>query len=118
MPGAKQGYLIVAVVMSGLFSQLATAQQSSGSISGVVQDSQGAVVPGAKVTLLNQAQGAVARELETTAEGYFFFTPVSPGTYTVSVEASGFKKYVKTNVTLYAQDRVGLPPIVLELGAV
>ena len=62
------------------------AQQSSGSISGVVQDSQGAVVPGAKVTLINQAQGGVARELPASAEGTFFFTPIIPGTYTVTVE--------------------------------
>ena len=121
MPRAKQTclYLIAAfLVGGGPCGRLAKAQQSSGSISGVVQDSQGAVVPGATVTLLNQAQGAVARQLQTTAEGYFFFTPVIPGTYTVSVEAPGFKKYVKTDVTLYAQDRVGLPPIMLELGAV
>ncbi|SPF51083.1 putative TonB-dependent receptor, plug [Candidatus Sulfopaludibacter sp. SbA4] len=91
-------------------------QQSSGSISGVVQDSQGAVVPNAKVTLLNQGQGAVARELQTSAEGTFFFTPVIPGTYSVAIEASGFKKYVKSDITLFAQDRVGLPPIVLEIG--
>jgi hypothetical protein len=94
------------------------AQQSSGSISGVVQDSQGAVVPGAKVTLINQAQGGVARELPTSAEGTFFFTPVIPGTYTVTVEAAGFKKYVKADITLFAQDRVGLPPIPLEIGSV
>ena len=95
-----------------------SAQQSSGSISGVVQDSQGAVVPNAKVTLVNQEQGTVARELLTSTEGTFFFTPVNPGTYTVSVEAPGFKKYAKKDVTLFAQDRVGLPPIILEIGGV
>src|SRR5215831_6408229 len=110
--------MVAALAAGGLFGRLAIAQQSSGSISGVVQDSQGAVIPGATVTLLNQAQGGVARQLHTTGEGYFFFTPVIPGTYTVSVEATGFKKYVNTDVKLYAQDRVGLPPIVLELGSV
>jgi hypothetical protein len=93
-------------------------QQSSGSISGVVQDGQGAVVPNARVTLLNQEQGAVTRELLTSTEGTFFFTPVIPGTYTVTVEVAGFKKYVQRDITLFAQDRVGLPPIGLELGAV
>ena len=102
--------ILIAVSLSG--------QQSSGSISGVVQDSQGGIVPNVKVTLLNQAQGTVARELQTSGEGTFFFTPVPPGTYTVSVETAGFKKYVRTDIILYAQDRVGLPPIVLELGAV
>src|SRR5689334_12192611 len=93
-----------------------SAQQSFGSISGVVQDSQGAVVPNAKVELTNQAQGAVVRELITSSEGTFVFTPAPPATYSITVEAPGFKKYVKREITLFAQDRLGLPPIVLELG--
>lgn len=94
------------------------AQQSSGSISGVVQDSQGAVIPGVKVVLINQAEGAVNRELTTTTEGTFFFTPVIPGTYTVTVEAPGFKHYVTKDIKLFAQDRIGLPTITLEVGTV
>ena len=106
--------LAAALLMSGA---LAMAQQTSGSISGVVQDSQSAVVPGAKISLINQAQGATIRELVSGADGSFVFTPVPPGTYTVSVEVSGFKKYVKQDIILNAQARVGLPPIVLEVGA-
>jgi hypothetical protein len=102
--------ILIAASLSG--------QQSSGSISGVVQDSQGGIIPNVKVTLLNQAQGTVARELQTSGEGTFFFTPVPPGTYSVIIESAGFKKYVRTDIVLYAQDRVGLPPIILELGAV
>jgi hypothetical protein len=94
------------------------AQNSSGSISGVVQDAQGALVPNAKVTLINQAQGAVVRDMDTSGEGTFFFTPVIPGTYTVTVEAQGFKKYSKSDIVLDAQARVGLPPIALEVGAI
>jgi Carboxypeptidase regulatory-like domain/TonB-dependent Receptor Plug Domain len=112
-------YLLMAVMVAGgLSCRLATAQQSSGSISGVVQDSQGATVPNAHVSLINQEQGAVYRELNTSAEGTFFFTPVIPGTYTVTVEVAGFKKYNKRDVKLFAQDRIGLSPIVLELGTV
>jgi hypothetical protein len=86
-------------------------------ISGVVQDGQGAVVPGANVILINQAQGATFRQLESSAEGTFVVTPVPPGTYTVTVQKAGFKKYTKTDVRLFAMERVGLPPIMLELGA-
>ncbi|MCC7174340.1 MAG: TonB-dependent receptor [Bryobacterales bacterium] len=96
----------------------AAAQQTTGMITGVVQDGQGAVVPGASVTVINQAQGATFRQLETSAEGTFVVTPVPPGIYTVTVEKGGFKKYTKTDVRLSALERVGLPPIVLELGAV
>src|SRR6266516_3731480 len=93
-----------------------SAQQSFGSISGVVQDGQGAVIPSAKVELTNTAQGAVAREVTTSAEGTFVITPLPPATYSLSVEALGFKKYVKNEIELFAQDRIGLPPIVLEIG--
>jgi hypothetical protein len=92
------------------------AQQSFGSISGVVQDSQGAVVPNAKVELTNEAQGAVVRQLVTSAEGTFVITPLPPATYSLTVDAPGFKRYVKRNIELHAQDRIGLPPIVLDLG--
>ncbi len=107
--------LAVGLLVTG---STARAQQSSGVISGVVQDGQGAVVPGASVTLINQAQGGTYRQLESSAEGTFVVTPVPPGTYTVTVEKAGFKKYTRTDITVFAQDRVGLPPIRLEIGAV
>ena len=94
----------------------AAAQQSTGLITGTVQDGQGAVVPAATVTVINAAQGATFRVLETSAEGTFVVTPVPPGVYTVTVEKAGFKKYTKTDVRLAAGERVGLPPIGLELG--
>jgi hypothetical protein len=94
------------------------AQTTSGSISGVVQDAQGAVVPNAKVTLTNEAQGAAsARDVATSAEGTFVYSPVLPGQYTVSVEAPGFKKYTKSAIVLNVNDRLGLPIIALEVGA-
>ncbi len=94
------------------------AQNVAGSISGVVQDPQGAVVPGAKVTLTNDAQGAAsARTVTTTPEGTFVFSPVLAGKYTISVEMMGFKKYTQSGITLDVSDRLGLPPIALEVGA-
>jgi hypothetical protein len=106
--------LLIGVLLLGAIP--AFAQQSFGSISGAVMDSQGAVVPNAKVELTNEAQGAVVRALLSSSEGTFVFTPLPPATYSLAVEAPGFKRYVKRDITLYAQDRIGLPPIVLELG--
>jgi hypothetical protein len=85
-------------------------------ISSVVQDSQGGVVPNARITLTNQAQGAVVRELDTSMEGTFVITPVPPGTYTLTIEATGFKKWIKQDITLFANDRIAIPPIILEVG--
>src|SRR5438105_619239 len=58
----------------------ASAQQSFGSIGGVVHDSQGAVIANAKVVLTNQDQGAVMRELISSSEGTFDITPLPPAT--------------------------------------
>ncbi|HEY2011935.1 MAG TPA: TonB-dependent receptor [Bryobacteraceae bacterium] len=109
-------YLLLASLL--LFVAPAVAQQTSGMITGTVQDAQGGVIPDAKVTVINEAQGAMFRELQTNAGGSFVITPVPPGSYTVVVEKSGFKKYTKTEVRLGATERVGLPPIILELGSV
>ncbi len=92
------------------------AQQSTGSLSGVVQDTTGAIIPGATITLINQEQGSIARTVITNEDGSFVFTPLQPATYTLMVEIPGFKKYQKQGIALYAQDRIGLPPIRLEVG--
>jgi hypothetical protein len=94
------------------------AQNTAGSISGVIQDPQGAIIPNAKVTLTNQAQGSgSARALATNTEGAFVFSPVLPGTYNLTVEVSGFKKYTQSGIVLDVSDRLGLPPIALEVGS-
>jgi len=93
------------------------AQATAGSISGVVHDAQGAVIPNAKVTLTNTAQGpASAREVSSGAEGNFLFTPVLPGDYSLTVESTGFKKYTQSGIVVNTSDRLGLPAISLEVG--
>src|SRR5438874_3387950 len=93
------------------------AQNTSGSITGVVQDASGAVIPGAQVTLINQEQGVTARDTITNEAGIYLFSALPAATYTVSVELPGFKTYKKTDVKLFVNDRMGLPPIVLEVGS-
>ena len=107
--------LAVALLFTNAF---VFAQQSTGSLTGIIEDSQGAVIPGAMITLINQEQGSIARTAITNEDGTFVFTPLQPATYTLVVEMPGFKKYQKQGITLYAQDRIGLPPIQLEVGAV
>ncbi|MBV8804916.1 MAG: carboxypeptidase regulatory-like domain-containing protein, partial [Sinobacteraceae bacterium] len=112
-----QRLLVILALGSILATQALQAQNIAGSISGVVQDSQGAVVPGAKVTLVNEELGAAStRTLLTGSEGTFVFSPVLAGKYTVTVEAMGFKKYAQSGITLDVSQRLGLPPIGLEVG--
>jgi Carboxypeptidase regulatory-like domain len=100
-----------------VFAGLAPAQQVSGSITGVVQDPQAQVVPNARVMLINQAQGVTAMQAVTSQEGTFVFTPLLPAQYTVTVEAAGFKRYSRTDISLDANQRLGIPPIALEVGS-
>ena len=72
--------------------------QTKGSIGGTVTDSTGAALPGAKVT----ATGQTGERTETTNEsGIFRVDNLTPGTYTVKVEQTGFKSAVANNVTVF-----------------
>ena len=97
--------------------RIGNGQQISGSVTGIVFDPKGAVVQNAQAILINQNQGVKAMEVHTNQEGAFVFTPLAPGTYTVIVDAPGFKKHTRTGVPLDANQRLGLPPITLELGS-
>src|SRR5262245_27218107 len=78
--------LAVSAAVVLLASSAAWGQQVSGSIGGAVIDKQGAVVPGAKVTIVDVTQGD-AREFATNNDGIFFLNPLKPSTYNVTVEA-------------------------------
>ena len=73
----------------------AQAQLTVGSVTGTVVDATGAVIPGATVTLTNQATG-VTREQETSSTGSFAFERVRPGAYSLRVSMSGFKTHETT----------------------
>ncbi len=81
----------------------AAAQLTTADILGTVTDAAGAVVPNAKVTVVNTAT-SVSRTLQSNGSGEYVFNLLPPGAYTVTVEAPSFRKSV-TNVTLVAGDR-------------
>src|ERR1700728_3660414 len=87
--------LVIAVSL--LFSALLSAQSVSGRIVGRIADPTGAVLAGAKVTLINDATGQ-HRDALTNGSGDYTFVEVAPGTYTVQFELTGFKKNVQKNV--------------------
>jgi hypothetical protein len=106
--------LIVGVLA---FSFQLFAQNTSGSITGVVQDPSGAVIPGAQVSLINQEQGVTTTQTVTNEAGLYVFSALAASTYTVTVELPGFKTYKKTDIKLFVNDKFGMPPIVLEVGS-
>src|SRR5262245_41468696 len=76
--------------------------QSSASLSGTVHDPQGAAVVGAKV-MLKDAGGKVQLDTTTNSEGFYTFPIIQPATYTVTIEATGFKKSVKSGIVVNAR---------------
>ena len=72
------------------------AQAVTGTLLGTIQDSSGAVVPSVNVTLTNEGTN-VANKTTTSAQGFYTFPNLSPGQYSVTVEAKGFKKLISTH---------------------
>lgn len=98
-----------------LFASDAWTQTGTSSLHGKVLDSSRAVIAGARVTVANEAQ-AISRDTTTSSTGEFEFLALPPGTYVLTVEKSGFKKYEQKNLQLL----VNLPnsvTILLQVGA-
>lgn len=81
-----------------LFSAVTgSAQTVTGSLVGHIEDTNGAVLPGARVVVV-EVNRQTTREAVTNGEGNFTFSSVDPGVYRVEVEQANFKKYVQNNV--------------------
>jgi len=76
-----------------------------GRISGTVQDSQGAVVPNASITVTDTATNLV-RTATTDESGFYIVTNLPPGTYRILAELKGFKKALKSDNVLVADARL------------
>src|SRR5208282_3665907 len=75
------------------------AQETTGGLQGTVKDPSGAVVPNAKVVVTGAALVG-SKELQTDSSGYYRFANLSPGTYTITVTAQGFKTYKREGLGL------------------
>src|SRR5260370_41646064 len=91
------------------------AQSIFATLSGTVTDSSGAVVPGAKVTILN-TDTKVARQLTTNSAGYFSASQLPTGTYSVISEAHGFERWVASGIVMQSSDDKTLN-IAMKIGA-
>jgi hypothetical protein len=94
----------------------AIAQSAFGSISGTVTDPSGAAIPGAHVTVTNEAT-STQQSTETKGAGEFVFPSLLPATYTVTAEKNGFKKLEKTGAVLVASQRLSVGVFQLSVGS-
>jgi hypothetical protein len=104
------------LVWAALAGALAWAQFESATLTGVVTDSAGAVVPGASVKALNEATN-IETSTVTNAEGRYVFVNLRPGSYQVTTSASGFKQFISSGVVLQVNQAARLD-VELTVGAV
>jgi hypothetical protein len=107
-------YLGFCLLTVGAASAL-LAQVDTATIVGTVQDSSGAVVPGASVTAIAVGTN-IKTSTHTDSSGTYVITPLKIGGYTVSVEAQGFKLETRSGVDLQVQDRLRVD-FTLQVGA-
>lgn len=94
-------YLAVILLMTAIAS---FAQSNTGTITGQVQDQNGAVVPNATVTVTNLGTNE-SRNVQTNDEGFYEAASLPTGMYKVSATASGFQAATVTDIRLAVGDR-------------
>src|SRR5262245_17091901 len=86
------------ILAAGIITILtATAQTQTATLVGTVTDTSGAVIPAAKLTVVN-TETSFLSETKTSAEGGYYVPYLNPGTYRITLEASGFKRKVHDGV--------------------
>jgi hypothetical protein len=92
-------YLVLLTLCLALSSAKLLYGQANAGITGTVTDSSGAIVSGATVTITNQATGQ-QNHTTTSSAGTYAVTGLTPGVYSITVEATGFKKEVQNSVNV------------------
>src|ERR1043166_7561920 len=91
------------------FSSALAQTSNTGTLTGVVKDEKGAVVPGATVKVTNLGTNA-ERTAVTSSEGVYEISQLVPGSYRLEVQATGFSKAVVDNVVINVLQRVTVNP--------
>jgi hypothetical protein len=93
------GTWLLASLMCLSFSPL-MAQKVTGTISGTVVDSSGAVIPGATVVVTNESTGVTIFRTTTDSSGAYTIPAVQPGTYVIMVSHAGFRTLIRHGVVI------------------
>jgi hypothetical protein len=108
--------LCQALLCLAIFTTLAMGQAArTATLVGTVTDPTGAVIPGAKLTITN-TETSTASNGSTNAEGAYYIPYLAVGSYELTVEATGFKKFIQKGITLRAAE-VPKVDVKLEIGA-
>src|SRR5439155_4119725 len=96
---------VACLALVTFFTGISSAQDYRARVQGVITDSTEAVLVGARITLLNTNTGVSAIKT-SNASGQYVFDFVEPGTYTVTVEQTGFSKFVEQNILVQVRGDV------------
>jgi hypothetical protein len=110
------GFLRSIAIGLALAAPAAAQTTGTATLVGNVTDPTGAAVVGAKVTVVN-TETSFTSEGRTNPEGAYYIPYLNPGPYQVSIEAAGFKKYVRAGVVLRTNETPRLD-VQLEVGSV
>jgi hypothetical protein len=98
---------LLGLLLTTLNTNRAFAQVDQGTVTGVVQDNSGAVIPGAKMTLTNTDSGLVLHAKADT-KGVYVFSPIKIGHYTVSASAPSFETTVQENLKVDLDQKLNI----------
>src|SRR5713101_3571179 len=115
----KQFLRTVVAILAACFLTInfAVAQSNSSDVTGRVLDPKGQAVVDADVTLTND-QTSNTRTTKTESNGEFIFATVQPGTYSITVKATGFKELEQKGLSVSASERLSTGDLRLALGSV
>src|SRR5262245_62082821 len=108
--------LASAAVMLAVAASPASAQITTGTVTGTVVDAQGGVVPGATVVLVSETQGTKTTPVVTNGEGSYTVPTVKADLYTVEVTMPSFKPISRKGVRVSGGDRATVEPLTLQIG--
>src|SRR6267154_2826892 len=114
MQNHRKTYSVLVFVVMLAAVVAAKAQTYYGSVRGLVTDKQGAALSQATVTLTNEATH-IKRSAETNSAGEYVFTALDPATYSLTVEANGFRKHEEKGLIVATQQSITLD-VTLTLG--
>src|SRR5579863_6863717 len=113
---SSRAYLVLGFLFFFLSSSLSLLGQSAtGTISGTVADSSGAVIPKATVVLTDEATKGKRDSVSNNA-GIFNFPSVYPGSYTLTISADGFRTWEERKIVLTQGGNLSIPNIALQVG--
>jgi hypothetical protein len=117
LPTAHRCALVLMSILLMFAGLTARAQELAATLSGMVTDSSGAVVPHAAITLSLNGVNGTARQVESDGAGNYTVTNLTAGTYALTVVAPGFATYKEGHIVLDVAEKHSVN-IALKAGAV